>query len=78
VVVIALGLNPTRTLIISQVVLSFGLPFALVPLLHFTGRRDIYGNLDKSKLTSLGAGAIALLIVALNAYLLLTLFKGGF
>ncbi|MBI2246853.1 MAG: Nramp family divalent metal transporter, partial [Armatimonadetes bacterium] len=44
-VVIGLGLDPTRTLVISQVVLSFGLPFALVPLVLFTSRRDLMGGL---------------------------------
>src|SRR3989304_3390627 len=43
IIVIALGLDPTRTLVISQVVLSFGLPFALVPLVLFTSRRSLMG-----------------------------------
>src|SRR5262249_3669630 len=43
-VVIAIGLDPTRTLVISQVVLSFGIPFALVPLVYFTSRRDVMGG----------------------------------
>src|SRR6266540_3202333 len=42
-VVIALGLDPSRTLVISQVVLSFGIPFALIPLVLFTSRRDVMG-----------------------------------
>ena len=42
-VVIAIGLNPTRTLVVSQVVLSFGIPFALIPLVCFTARRDVMG-----------------------------------
>ena len=42
-VVIAIGVDPTRTLVISQVVLSFGIPFALVPLVVFTARRDVMG-----------------------------------
>src|SRR5207253_10994530 len=42
-VVIGIGLDPSRTLVISQVVLSFGIPFALVPLVLFTSRRDVMG-----------------------------------
>ena len=44
-IVIVIGLDPTRTLVISQVVLSFGLPFAVIPLVMFTRRRDIMGVL---------------------------------
>src|SRR6266850_4430372 len=43
-IVIGIGLNPTRTLIISQVVLSFGIPFALIPLVMFTSKRDLMGG----------------------------------
>ena len=43
-VVVALGINPTRTLVLSQVVLSFGIPFALIPLVWFTSRRDVMGD----------------------------------
>ncbi len=44
-IVIGIGLDPTRTLVISQVVLSFGLPFAIIPLVMFTSRPDIMGVL---------------------------------
>ncbi|MFO0752594.1 MAG: Nramp family divalent metal transporter [Thermodesulfovibrionales bacterium] len=69
-IVIGAGLDPTRTLVISQVVLSFGLPFAIVPLVLFTGRRDIMGELVNRKTTTLLAGLAAALIIALNIYLL--------
>lgn len=69
-VVIGMGLDTTRTLVISQVVLSFGLPFAIVPLVIFTGRRDIMGELVNRKITTIAAGLIAALIIALNIYLL--------
>ena len=76
-VVIAIGLDPTRTLVISQVVLSFGLPFAIIPLVMFTRRRDIMGVLVNRPLTTLLAGVVAALIVALNIYLLYqTLWTG--
>jgi manganese transport protein len=77
-VVIALGLDPTRTLVISQVVLSFGLPFAVVPLIYFTSRGDIMGVLVNRRATAMLASAVAGLIIALNVYLLVqTLFGGG-
>jgi manganese transport protein len=69
-VVIAAGLDPTRTLVISQVVLSFGLPFAVVPLIMFTRRRDIMGVLVNHPVTNLLAVVAAGIIVTLNVYLL--------
>jgi manganese transport protein len=71
-IVIALGVDPSRTLVISQVVLSFGIPFALIPLVVFTARGDIMGTLRNSRLTTAAAGAVAALIVALNIFLLAT------
>lgn len=71
-VVIGMGLDPTRTLVISQVVLSFGLPFAIVPLVMFTGRRNIMGEMVNRKITTVVAGLIATLIIALNMFLLYT------
>ncbi|MDR7417849.1 MAG: Nramp family divalent metal transporter [Armatimonadota bacterium] len=76
-VVIGLGLDPTRTLVISQVVLSFGLPFALVPLVLFTRRRDLMGALTNHPLTTLAATVVTMLIVALNAFLLVQVLGGG-
>ncbi len=52
-IVIAIGLDPTRTLVISQVVLSFGLPFAIIPLAMFTSRRSMMGVLVNSRLTTI-------------------------
>src|SRR6266699_4977446 len=57
-VVIALGLDPTRTLVISQVVLSFGIPFALIPLVLFTRRRDLMEELVNHRLTTLVANVL--------------------
>ncbi len=70
-VVIAIGVNPSRTLVISQVVLSFGIPFALVPLVLFTSRRDVMGVLVNRRATTVAACLVATLIIALNVYLLL-------
>lgn len=75
-VVLALGLNPTRALVISQVVLSFGIPFALVPLVMLTRRRDIMGALTNRKVTTVTASIVALLIIALNGFLLVQTFLG--
>jgi len=76
-VVIALGLDPTRTLILSQVVLSFGLPFAIIPLVMFTRRKDLMGVLVNRRLTTIAAGLTAALVIALNVYLLYQTFFGG-
>ncbi len=70
IVVIALGLDPTRTLVLSQVVLSFGLPFAIIPLVMFTRRRDIMGVLVNQRFTTILSSIVAGLIVALNVFLL--------
>jgi manganese transport protein len=69
-VVAAIGLDPTRTLVISQVVLSFGIPFALVPLVWFTSRRGLMGSLVNRKATTIVAAGVAALISGLNLFLL--------
>jgi manganese transport protein len=69
-IVIALGLDPTHTLVISQVILSFGLPFALIPLVLFSQRRAVMGELVNRKLTSIGGWAVTGLVVTLNLFLL--------
>jgi manganese transport protein len=76
-VVIAIGLDPTRTLVISQVVLSFGLPFAIIPLVMFTSRESVMGTLVNRPATTMAAGAVAALIVALNMFLLYQLIFAG-
>jgi manganese transport protein len=75
-VVIVAGWDPTRTLVLSQVVLSFGLPFAIVPLILFTRRKDVMGPLVNSRLATLSASAVAVLILSLNAFLLHQLLWG--
>jgi manganese transport protein len=69
-VVIAIGLDPSRTLVISQVVLSFGIPFALIPLVMFTARRDVMGALVNHRITTAIAVVVAALISGLNIFLL--------
>jgi manganese transport protein len=75
-IVLAVGLNPSRSLVISQVVLSFGIPFALVPLVLLTRRRDIMGALVNRRVTTVVASVVAALIIALNAFLLVDTFLG--
>jgi manganese transport protein len=77
IIVIALGLDPTRTLVVSQVVLSFGLPFAVIPLVLFTRRKDIMGVLVNRRFTTILAGMVAAIVVTLNVYLLYQTFFGG-
>jgi manganese transport protein len=69
-IVLAIGLDPTRSLVISQVVLSFGIPFALIPLVIFTSRKKLMGALVNTRFTTVAASLVASLIVALNIFLL--------
>jgi manganese transport protein len=73
-IVIFIGLDPTRTLVISQVVLSFGLPFAIIPLVLFTRNKGLMGALVNKRLTTLLASLSAVLIIALNIFLLSQIF----
>jgi len=75
-VVLGLGLPATDSLVISQVVLSAGIPFALVPLVLLTRRADIMGPLVNRRITTVAAGGIAAMIIALNVYLLWATFAG--
>jgi manganese transport protein len=69
-VVLGMGLDPTRALVLSQVVLSFGIPFALVPLVLLTRRRDIMAELVNRRPTTVAASLIAALIIGLNGFLI--------
>jgi len=72
--VIGIGADPSRTLVLSQVVLSFGIPFALIPLVWFTSKRDLMGVLVNAKATTAAAAAVAAVIVGLNVFLLYQTF----
>jgi len=76
-VVIAVGFDPTRTLVLSQVLLSFGLPFAVIPLVMFTRRKDLMGPLVNHRATTALAFVVAGLITLLNIYLIIQLLIGG-
>ena len=75
-VVLGLGLPATGSLVVSQVVLSFGIPFALVPLVLLTRRADIMGSFVNRPLTTAATGCIASMIIVLNVYLLYATFLG--
>jgi manganese transport protein len=75
-VVLAVGLDPSKSLVASQVVLSFGIPFALVPLVLLTRRPDVMGSFRNAHATTLGASVVAGMIIALNLFLLAQTFLG--
>jgi manganese transport protein len=75
-VVLGLGVNASGALVLSQVVLSFGIPFALVPLLLVTRDRTVMGGLVNRRLTERTAAAVAVAVVLLNVFLLYTTVVG--
>ena len=75
-IVLAIGLDPTDALVGSQVVLSFGIPFALVPLVLLARRRELMGSLANPPWLTALAGVLSALIIALNVFLLEQVFFG--
>jgi manganese transport protein len=73
-IILAIGVSPTSALVLSQVVLSFGIPFALIPLVLLTSRRDVMGVHVNSRLTTVLAWGMAVLISGLNVFLLTQTF----
>ena len=73
-IVIGLHVDPTQTPVISQVVLSFGIPFALVPLVMYTSNREPMGELVNRRITTATAGVVASLIIVLSFFLLAQTF----
>ena len=69
-VVVAVGTDPSRALVLSQVVLSFGIPFALVPLILFCRDRRLMGSLVNRRRTTVAATVVATVIISLNVFLL--------
>jgi manganese transport protein len=76
-VILAIGVNASYALVMSQVALSFGIPFALIPLLIFCRNRGLMGGLVNYRLTTAVATVVAALIVTLNVFLLYQTFFGG-
>lgn len=69
-IIIMMGVNPTKALVMSQVILSFGIAFALVPLIIFTSNKKIMGSLVNKKITTFIGWVISIIIIALNIFLL--------
>ena len=74
-VLIASRFDPSHALVLSQVALSFGIPFAMIPLILFTRNKALMGNLVNSRLTNVAAYAVAAMIIGLNVYLLYQTFS---
>jgi manganese transport protein len=74
-IILALGVNPTSALVLSQVVLSFGIPFALIPLVILTSRRELMGTYVNRGVTRVLAWGCAATISALNVFLLVQQFS---
>ncbi|ELK47835.1 Nramp family divalent metal transporter [Halobacillus sp. ACCC02827] len=72
--IILSGVNATKALVTSQVVLSFGIAFALVPLIMFTSNREIMGGLKNHRMTTAAAWVISFIVILLNAYLIVDTF----
>jgi manganese transport protein len=70
VAILALGLDPTRTLVLSQVVLSFGIPFAVLPLVRLTSNPEVMGSDTNHRATTLIGWVVAVLISVLNVALI--------
>jgi manganese transport protein len=75
-VVLGLGVNPTDALVSSQVVLSFGIPFALVPLLMLAAKKEVMGELVNPRWLTGVTGVLAAMIIGLNVFLLQQVFFG--
>ncbi|MER6442621.1 Nramp family divalent metal transporter [Streptomyces sp. NPDC001185] len=75
--VLSLGLPVTSTLVFSQVVLAFGIPFVLLPLVVVTRRRDLMGRLVNRPATTVAGALVCALVICLNVYLIATMVKGS-
>ncbi|MFT4279982.1 Nramp family divalent metal transporter [Microbacterium sp.] len=75
--ILAVGVDPTLALVLSQVVLSFGIPFALVPLVRLTARRDVLGPFRNRRLTTVAGIVASAFLITLNAVLLWLVLTGG-
>ncbi len=76
-VILAFGMNPTDALVLSQVVLSFGIPLAVIPLVMLTSRRDVMGAHVNRPITTVLAWGCAVLVTGLNLFLLYQQVFGG-
>ncbi|MGW0451231.1 divalent metal cation transporter, partial [Streptosporangium sandarakinum] len=74
--ILAAGVDPTDALVLSQVALSFGIPFALVPLVAFTASRRVMGPLVNGRLTTALGAAVTCAVTVLNGVLLTQVLTG--
>lgn len=75
-IILAIGIDPSRALVVSQVVLSFGIPFALIPLVRFTSNRELMGDDINHRVTTALAWLVAAVIIVLNVALVYLTIKG--
>jgi len=75
-IVIGINFDPSRALVLSQVFLSFGIPFALIPLVLFTRDKKLMGTLANSRYTNYASYGVATLIISLNVFLLYKTLTG--
>ena len=76
-IILGAGVDPTLALVLSQVVLSFGIPFALIPLVVLTAKRDVLGDYRNRLLTTIAGIAASIFLIALNAILLWLVLTGA-
>ncbi|SOJ56923.1 Divalent metal cation transporter MntH [Mycobacterium simulans] len=70
VAILAMGFDPTRTLVLSQVVLSFGIPFAVLPLVRLTSNSEVMGSDINHRVTTVVGWVVAVMISLLNVVLI--------
>jgi manganese transport protein len=75
-VILAIGVDPSRALVISQVVLSFGIPFALIPLIRLTSRQSLMGDDVNHRITTALGWLVAAMIIGLNVVLIYLTVRG--
>ncbi|MFG6444778.1 Nramp family divalent metal transporter [Microbacterium sp. P07] len=75
--ILGVGVDPTLALVLSQVVLSFGIPFALIPLVALTAKSDVLGRFRNRTLTTVAGIAASVFLIALNGLLLWLVLTGG-
>lgn len=76
-IILAAGVDPTLALVLSQVVLSFGIPFALIPLVALTAKRDVLGGFRNRAVTTIAGVAASVFLIALNGVLLWLVLTGS-
>nr|WP_308161952.1 Nramp family divalent metal transporter [Bacillus sp. ISL-75] len=76
VIIVAMGVDPTRTLVISQVVLSIVLPFPIIALIYFTQKKEFMGVLTNKRITTIASTQFAIIIMGLNIWLVVQTFLG--